>query len=45
MKNVKMRISLLRSLTCRNKENRVWLNQQLESYADEIKRTQKNNIS
>jgi len=44
MRNIKQRLSLIRSFIARNEANRKWLNEQYESFEMELKRQRLNNI-
>ena len=44
MKNLKTRLSLIRSFIARTPKGKTWLSQQYEPYSEEIKRTNRNNI-
>lgn len=44
MRNVKQRLSLIKSFIARNPKNRKWLTQQYEPYSEELRRQKLNNI-
>jgi len=44
MKNLKTRLSLIRSFIARNPKNKAWLSQQYETYNQECQRVNKNNL-